>query len=168
MRTLFLILCLANIAVAMGMIWWMPDPMATRFGDGGQPVSVMSPDVFAVFIGGLVVLFVLLVLGMPRWMRMLPASLFNLPNRSFWMNEENRPRTERRIRSFLNAIGVAMMLLFLLLQWLTFQANRTTPPQLNLPIFWCSFAGFLAAIATLTVQFYLSFRLPKTTDSEIQ
>ena len=161
MRTLFLMLCLANIVIAVGMVLWMPDPMATRFGHGGLPVSVMSPEVYAVFISGLVVFFIALVLLTPRLMRVLPPSLVNLPNRAFWMSEDNRPRTERRIRVFFEGIGAVMQLLFLLLQWLTFTANRAIPPQLDMPIFWAGFVGFLVVMAVLTVRLYVSFRLPK-------
>jgi len=168
MRTLFLLLCLANIAVAVGMNWWMPDPMGTHFGAGNQADGFMSPAGFAVFISGFVALFATGVLIVPWLVRVLPASGWRMPNREFWMSEENRPRTARRFRSFFESVGIALMLLFLLIQWLTFHANRTAPPQINMPIFWCGFVGFLAVFAMLMVRFYVSFRLPKKTDAEIQ
>ncbi|MCL2701026.1 MAG: DUF1648 domain-containing protein [Phycisphaerae bacterium] len=166
MRILFLLLCLANIAVAVGMIWWMPDPMATHFGPDNQADDFMSPAGYVVFFSGLVVFFAGLFLCIPWLMRVLPVSAFNMPNRDFWMNQANRPRTLRRVEVYMDSLGIAMMLLFLLLQWLTFHANRTDPPQLIMPIFWCGLAGFLAAMTVLTVRIFLSFRLPKKSGEE--
>jgi len=161
MRILFLILCLANIVVAVVMIRWMPDPMAIHFGHGGLPNNFASPVGYAVLISGLVVFFAVLFLAMPWLLRVLPVSWISLPHCIFWMNEENRPRTTRRVGAFMASIGAATMVLFLLMQWLTFQANRATPVQLNMPIFLCVFTGFLAVFTTLTVRFGLSFRRPK-------
>ena len=161
MRLLFLLLCLANIAVAAGMIWWMPDPMATHFGTDHLADGFMSPAGYAVFMSGLVVLIAVIFLGMPRIAHRMPAWMWSFPNRKFWLSEEHRPETIRRLCSHFEVIGLAAMLFFLLTQWQVFHANQTAPPQLNPTLFWLSLAAFLTAAITLSIRMTRSFRLPK-------
>ena len=164
MRTFFLLLCLANIVTAAAAVWVMPDPMATHFGRDHLADGFMSPAEYAALMGGFVVFLAMVFLVMPRISHRIPARRWNLPNRDYWLSEEHRPETMRRLCSFLDVIGFATMLFFLLVQWQVFHANQAAPPRLNPALFWPSLVAFFTVTITLSIRMIRSFRLPKKTE----
>jgi hypothetical protein len=87
-----------------------------------------------------------------------------MPNRVYYLNEENRPQTIRRYRSFVESIGIGVMLFFLFIQWVTGQYFQADVPNLvetgvrNLMIGICTFFAFMVIEC---IRLHLSFRLPK-------
>ena len=166
MRILLIITCLANIAFAFGSLPWMPNPAAVHFGLGGIPDGFMVPITFArsvsYSVGMSTGVFICISLLMAR----TPSSLIYIPNRGYWLNKENRPKTLRRLCSFIELCGIVMMLFFLFMQWEIVQANQRVPPKLNGCIYlvFCTLPVF---IAIAFVRLYLSFRLPKDKDNYI-
>ena len=159
MRILFITICLANIAFAFGIIPWMPNPMAVHFAADGTPDGFASPMDNAASMCTLAGFMAAIILGTSWLMTVFPSSCFSMPNRDYWMSEERRPETIRRIRSFCELLGVWMMLFFLIVQWQIFQANQTVPPK---PINIGLYGGILLFVIIFeTVRSFLSFRLPK-------
>jgi len=78
------------------------------------------------------------------------------------MNEENRPKTVRRLCADVEFIGVATMLFILLFQWELFRANQMVPPKLEGNSLWIGTGVLLVVITIDIVRMLLSFRLPKT------
>ena len=166
MRILLIITCLANIAFALGSLSWLPNPMAVHFSHDGTPDGFASPlgnaVLMSLLVGGMGIVF----FGLSWFMPILPNSCFNLPNRDYWFNEENRPKTIRRFSAFLESIGAATMFFFLVLQWEVFQANQTVPPKrLNLDMMFGGSIVLIAFILFESVRLYLAFRLAKRPSS---
>ena len=145
MRTLFIITCIANIAFAFGTLPWMPDAML---------ISIIAAHLGAgVLIGSM-----LTETGL---------ELSYMPNREYYLNEENRPKTIRLYRSFVESIGVGVMLLFLFIQWVIGQYFQADVPNLvetgvrNLMI---GFITFFVFLIVECVRLHLAFRLPKGKD----
>jgi len=159
MRILFIIICLANIAFAFGSLPWMPNSMAVHFAADGVPDGWGLPLVNALLMSLVVGIMAVSILGTSWLITIAPSYSFNMPNRDYWMSEERRPETIRRIRSFCEWLGVWTMLFFLLIQWQIFQANQTVPPK---PISIGLYVGILLFVIIFeTVRSFLSFRLPK-------
>jgi uncharacterized membrane protein len=160
MRILFIATCLANIAFAFGSLPWMPNPMASHFDLDGTPNGAASPMVLAIIISTATVFSGTIFLSTSWLMTILPSDYFSIPNGDYWLNEENRPQTIRRICSFTELMGVWMMLFILLIQWEIFQANQTVPTKLGNNVHIAS-GVFLLTLTVATVRLLLAFRLPK-------
>jgi len=159
MRILFITICLANIVFAFGSLPWMPNPMGVHFALDGTPDGWGPPLVNALLMSLVVGIMAASILGSSWLITIAPSYSFNMPNRDYWMSEERRPETIRRICSFCELIGVWTMLFFLIVQWQIFQANQTVPPK---PISIEPYVGILLFVMIFeTVRSLLSFRLPK-------
>ena len=94
----------------------------------------------------------------------MPESI-NIPNREYWLNDVNRLKTIRRLCSSCEMIGVGTMFFLLNIQWITFCANQTAPPNLDVLMLMCAvgvFGIFVAYIVFDQVCLYRSFcRLPE-------
>ena len=167
MRILLIITCLAHIAFAFGMIPWMPERMVTTWGLDGKPSGFMSPITSAVIMSVTVALTGAIILGVSFFMSFatlhMPES-FNIPNRDYWLNEENRPITVRRICSNVELIGVGTMFFILFVNWELFRANQTVPPGKPSDMLTYAVGVLLAAITFDCVRMLRSFRLPKEKD----
>jgi len=143
----------------------MPEKMAVHFAPDGQVNRFDSSVVYAVMISVIVCFVAAIMLGISFFTSFvtthMPESV-NIPNRDYWLNEENRPITVRRICSNVELSGVGTMILFLLVQWEVFQANLTVPPgQPNINVLMCGTGVLLAVITFDCVRMLRSFRLPK-------
>ena len=165
MRILLIITCLANIACAFGSLPWMPERIANHFDLNGVPNQFISPIVNAMLLSVTTGFMGAIILGVSYLMafstKHMPE-LVNIPNRDYWMNEENRPKTVRRLCVNVEFIGVASMLFVLLFQWELFRANQMVPPKLEGNSLWVGTGVLLVVITIDIVRMLLSFRLPKT------
>jgi len=160
MRILLIITILANIAFAFGSLLWMPEKIAAHFGPDGNPTRFEPPIVSAVLMSFTVVFTGAILLGSSLMTSIIPPEHWNMPNRDYWLNDENRPQTIRRVCCSLELIGILTMLLILHLQWESFRANLIDPPKLSHCIYF-GLGIYLAAITFETVRLCWSFRLPK-------
>jgi uncharacterized membrane protein len=118
-----------GIAFAIGLRVWslwsqLPDTMASHYGLSGRADSYMSKEgFFLVFVliggGALAAIF-----ASPMLMRRLPPSLINIPNRNYWLaNEERREIAIERMGDLLGWMAVATAALLAAVTELVMQAN---------------------------------------------
>ena len=165
MRILFIITCLANIAFAFGTLPWMPEKVAIHFGLGGMADRFVSPMGNAIEMSLTIGILAGILFGVSLSMPIMPTSCINIPNRNYWLNEENRPQTIRRLRSFLDFVGIGVCLFFLFVQWETFQANQRAPVTLNMIEIWIGMGVFVVFVLVESIRLHLAFRLPKEKES---
>jgi uncharacterized membrane protein len=128
-RTNWPLLLTVGIAVALALRVWsvwaqLPDTMASHFGPTGRPDSFMSKDAFFLFMALIGGGSVASVFASPILIRHLPPSLVNLPNRHYWLaNEERREVAIDRVRGLLGWVGMATALLVAMVIELAMQAN---------------------------------------------
>ena len=140
------------LLVRVALVWsQLPDPVASHFGSGGQPDAFMSRRAFFVamaLVGGG---SVALVFASPLLLRRLPSTLVNLPNREYWLaNEQRRDEAVHRLAGTMGWIGAATTALLVIAIELTVQANLE---QTNLDeqtllaclIVYCAFVVFSVA-----------------------
>jgi uncharacterized membrane protein len=157
---------LANIAFAFGSLPWMPERMAVHFATDGSVNRFDSSIVYAVIMSVVACFVAAIMFGVSFFTSFasthMPESV-NIPNRDYWMNEENRPKTIRRLSYPGELIGVGTLLLILLIQWELVRVNLTVPPgQPSISVLMCSTGVLLAVIVFENVRVFLSFRLPKS------
>ena len=163
MRILFIITCLANIAFAFGTLPWMPEKVAIHFDANGMPNGWASPIANAILMSLITVIVGATVLGCSFLTAFCAEHMpehFNIPNRDYWLNEENRPQTIRRVCSYTELVGIGSMFFMLFIQWDIFRANQVDPVILSDNV-WIA-CGVLFILLTIeTVRLYLAFRLQK-------
>lgn len=118
-----------GIALAVALRVWslwsqLPDTMGSHYGMSGRADSYMSKEGFFLFMalvgGGTLVA----VFGSAALIRRLPSSLINLPNRSYWLaNDERREIAIGRISELMGGMGVATAALLAVATELVMQAN---------------------------------------------
>ena len=134
MRILFIITCLANIAFAFGTLPWMPEKVAVHFYPDGTPngweprfPSAMLTSIIAALVGAG-------ILGASLLMEMaakhLPEQFNKGLNHDHRLSDEEILKRVRRFCSYLEFIGIAVMLFFLCGNWEIFCANQRVPVTL--------------------------------------
>ena len=141
MRTLLILTFLANIAFTFGSLPWQPDAFARAVL---VSITVSLLTAFAIVVSS-------------KSFLSMPWTWWGTPNRDYWLNKENRPKTIQRCRFFIDKMGVAGMLAILFAQWAVFQIDR----EVFLAYRNYILAAFVTIITFELVCFYYSFyRLP--------
>ena len=153
MRTLFITLCLANIAFLFGTLPWWP-----KEGASNELAIHLTIAVLICFGFGFVAA---LFLGGSWLMTIVSPTDFRIPNREYWTNKENFPQTIRRIRFSIELMGIGILLFVLFLQWEHFQFLKTVSPEHNPVVLWFVGSILVAAVIFENLRLLWSFRLPK-------
>ena len=139
-----------GVALAVCLRVWslwsqLPDTMASHFGLSGRADSYMSKEGFFLVValvggGALAAVF-----ASPILIRRLPPSLINLPNRHYWLaNDERREIAIQRVADLLGGMGVATAALLAVAIELVMQANlhRTNFDNRTFMIVMAAYLGF--------------------------
>ena len=113
------------ISVRVGSLWSrLPDAMASHFGFSGRADSYMSKEGFflvMLLVGGGALAA---VSANPALIRRLPSGLVNIPNRKYWLaNDERREIAIERLADVHGGMGVATAALLAVAVELVMQAN---------------------------------------------
>lgn len=155
--TIFLLTILFNILSYV----MLPDKVAIHFGRGGRADSWASKDLNLLLFLGMEILMFLIFWYSPALVMKIPAKWVNLPNKSFWLAEENKPLTKQKLESLMPEFGIAMFVFFLFISILTLDANLSDPVKLNESMFLLELIIFLVYTVYWCIKFYKSFRVPK-------
>ena len=161
MRIFFLVTFAANVVLTLVSWVILPDNVAIHFGSNGMPDG-WSPVWLHVllFLGMQLVLFVTVYFG-GRLSLGLHGRWMNLPNKAYWLREENLPRAQEMIASTMLEFGTAMMLFLFVIGILTVKANLSDPVRLSNEFFWPAFILFMAFVVYWCIKFLVLFRVPR-------
>ena len=141
-----------------------------HFSLDGTPNSFMPAIANAVLMTIFTGIIAAIMLGTSALVAMAATHMpehFNVPNREYWLNDENRPGTILRVCFSCEMIGVGTMLFILYVQWIIFRANQTAPPNLDGLMLMCVAGVFVAYIVFDQVRLYRSFcRLPEESEPQ--
>ncbi len=155
-----------GIIIVLGLrillVWTeLPASMASNFGGGGRPNAFMSREFFFIFMmvvgGGSVAA----VFAAPILLRRWPSRLTNIPNRDYWLaNDERLYAAIDRMSGVLGWMGMATALMVAVAVELTIQSNLHQTKFANDAFLVCLGAYFVLVIAAL-VWMMRAFKVPK-------
>ena len=160
-RAVMDVVFLAVIVFNLASWLFLPDGVATHFGRGGQPDGWMSKGTHVVMLTGLMIVIYLPFALSPKLLDGVPAKYVSLPNREYWLADENRPEAVRRMAVLMFEFGAATGLLMLAVSILTAAANLSDPVALDEGLTWTLFIAYLAYTAWWVVRIFKAFRVPE-------
>lgn len=162
MRSLFLLCFLANLMLNAASLWIGPPSVAIHFGSGGQPDGWAPSYINALLMTMVnVVIFVSFYFA-PLLIRKMPAKWINLPNRSYWLKEENRAKAASMLSVELYRFGAATFVFMFVVTVLVIKANLSEPVRLDETNFWRVFGLYIAYTLYWTLRLVIMFRIPRS------
>jgi hypothetical protein len=128
---------------------------------GGARGFLGPKEINCLLFFGIDVLLFLLFWYSPALVMKTPAKWVNLPHKSYWLAEENKPLTRQKMESLMSEFGVAFFVYFFFISILTVDANLSDPVKLNESLFLAFLIIFLIYTVYWCIKFYKSFRVPK-------
>jgi len=164
MRKILIAAFAANLILIAVSFALSPDQVAIHFGGGGRPDSWASREfdaaIFLVLETTFFALFFyagILPLGVSR-------KFLNLPNKDYWLREENLALLQKKFGYYMAEFGVAIFVFFLGIKLLALQANLSDPVVLNYIWFMVVFVTFMIYTLWWLVRLVQGFQVPKSAD----
>ena len=164
MRKILIAALAANLILTAISLAVLPDQVAIHFGSGGRPDSWASKEfnatIFIVLEAPLFLLFyyaAVLPMGVSR-------KFLNLPNKDYWLREENLALLQRKFGHYMAEFGVAIFVFFFFIKLLDMQANLNDPVVLNSVWFMVVFITFMIYTLWWIVRLIQGFQVPKSAD----
>jgi uncharacterized membrane protein len=160
MRKVFIFVFLLNIIFIAASLFILPDSIATHFSGGGEPDSFGSKYFFAAVLAISETFIFVIFLFIPYIVMKSPPGLMNLPNKKYWLREENRPALKSKISTFFYEFGTAFFVFMFAIYFLAVKANFSEPVRLKNSLLYSMLIVLLLYTAYWFVKFFLSFRIP--------
>jgi uncharacterized membrane protein len=160
MRPLLAIVFAANVLLWLVSLAVLPDRVAIHFGPGGAPDAWASKELNALIFLVLETPLFLLFWFAPSLPLGIPPRFVSVPNKEYWLKEENRPAFKRKFQHLMAQFGTAFFLFFFCIGLLTVQANLSQPVRLKEEIFLPVLILFLGYTVVWTIGLFRSFRVP--------
>lgn len=87
--------------------------------------------------------------------------MIRLPNKDYWVSEENRPTMESKMQSLISEFGAVFLGLSFLIKLLTISANLADPVKLNASLFYAILVAFFLYVTYVCVKPLWAFAVPK-------
>ncbi|NIM12574.1 MAG: DUF1648 domain-containing protein [Candidatus Aminicenantes bacterium] len=159
-RSTFLLIFLLKILSNIVFYFILPDNIAIHFSSGGRPDSWAPKEINALIFLGLDLLLFFLFWYAPSLVMNTPEKWISLPNKSFWLKEENKPLVRQKLESLMSELGIATFVFMFLISILTIQANLSKPVKLDESLFVLFLIVFLIYVVFWCIKIFKAFRLP--------
>jgi uncharacterized membrane protein len=161
MRNTFIMIFILNLILAA--VAWIASPshVAIHFGAGGEANGWAPAFINALLMAGMNVMIFLTFYFLPHMLRRMSPDWINLPNKEYWLLEENRGRMESMFTVSMYQFGTATLLFLFLVSLLSFNANLSHPVRLSDGLFWIAFTLYMLYTAYWTVTILRAFHFPK-------
>lgn len=160
MRSLFIWMFIANMALTFASLFVLPESVAIHFGPGGKADNWTSCYFNALFMMAVQVTLFCAIYFNRRLVLLFPRKMINLPNREYWLCPANFDRAMDKLQRFLWNIGSALFLLLLIMGLLSLKANLSNPVRLDERILFAALGAFLVFILGWLTAFFRAFRVP--------
>lgn len=162
MRKLLICFFLANVILTLISLLILPSEVAIHFGRNGIPDSWAPKETNAIiFLVIQLPLFILFYSASILPLK-IPPKLLSLPNKNYWLKEENISRIKPQLVSLMLEFGCALFTFLLGTGLLTLEANLSDPVRLNEAIFFPLFIAFMIFTGYWCVKFTMAFKIPGT------
>ena len=152
-------LVIVIVAVAMPIIYYpqLPETVASHFNYKGEADGSMTKSSFIIIQFALTLFMAIMFGALAIFIPKMPMSLINMPNKDYWLNDENKEETRKLIQRFLLWFGSITLGFTTLIFQETLQVNLARSNKLN-SNFWIYFAAFMVLTSIFTIKFVLHFR----------
>jgi len=161
MRTAFILSFVANLLLALVALILSPATVAIHFGYGGEPDGWAPAYVSALIMVGTNGFLFFLLYFIPHLIRRTPARWINLPNKEYWLKEENKGRMFSLLTEMLFQFGILTFIFMFVVGLLSLQANLSKPVRLQENLFWWPLGMYLVCAVFWTVRLIRTFRVRK-------
>jgi len=163
MRKLLICLFLANVILTLISLLILPSEVAIHFVRNGIPDSWAPRETNAIiFLVIQLPLFILFYSASILPLK-IPPKLLSLPNKNYWLKEENISRIKPKLTSLMLEFGCALFCFLLGTGLLTLEANLADPVRLNETLFFPLFIAFMLYTGYWCVKFAMAFKIPEDT-----
>ncbi len=132
----------------------LPDKVAIHFGISGEPDSWSSKGEYLAIHLGLFAFLTLIFAGFAELIDKVPASLFNIPHKKYWLSKDREKYTRSKVESFLYWTGAITLLLILIMNQKVIMFNFDESVSATND-FWAILLGYLLVLGLLI---YVHFR----------
>jgi hypothetical protein len=140
---------LALVAIQIAWYWpRLPLVIASHFDVAGRPNGWMSREAFVGVYVGVVVLLTVVFSAI----RVVPPSLWNLPNKEYWLAPERRAATVARVADEMTSFGNATLALVVATFELAFRANLPGGTFAS-EVMWAILGAYLIFVVARLVRF---------------
>ena len=161
MKKLFVISFIANLLLMIVSIMILPEVVAIHFGLGGKPDSWASSYINAMIMGVTHTVIFLIFFFSSDIIHKVPAKYISLPNKDYWLNEENISNAAAIFSKEMYLFGVATFVFMFFIGLLTFQANLSTPVVLREDLLLWGMGIYLGFTIYWIISLILKFKIPK-------
>jgi hypothetical protein len=161
MRVVFILSFCLNLMLTVASLVLCPSRVAINFGAGGDPNGWAPAYVNALIMTGVNVLIFASFFFTPQLLRIMPHRWINLPNKQYWLREENRTKLESILAAQMYQFGILTFAFFFMVGLLSLQANLSDPVRFREDLFLWPFGIFITYTIYWTIRMMLAFRLPK-------
>ena len=161
MRTLFIVSFGLNLILAIAALVLCPSNVAIHFGPGGYPNGWAPAYVNALIMSGINIVIFASVFFTPHLLRITPARWLNIPNKEYWLRDENKTKVESMLNAPMCQFGTLTLVFMFLVGLLVLQANLSDPIRLREDLFWWPFGLYMTYTVYWTVKIMLVFRVPQ-------
>jgi uncharacterized membrane protein len=142
-----------------------PPNVAIHFDKNGNPNSWAPKETNAIiFFATELTLFVIFII-IPSLVFKFPARLISLPNKDYWLKEENKPKVRTKFAILMWEFGIGLFTFLFFVEFLVLDANLTKPVRLNEKLFLSVFITYMVYTVYWCVKILRSFRIPKDAET---
>jgi len=160
MRVAFILSFIANIGLSLLSLAILPSRVAIHFGAGGNPDNWAPNYVQVLFFLSVEALLFFVIFYSPRLVTKLSPRWVNLPNKDYWLSEENKDLAVARMAHYMYQFGTVMFAFLFLVGMLTMQANLKDPVRLDQSVLLTALAVYFVYTIAWCVALYRGFRVP--------
>ena len=161
MRKVFIFVFLVNIIFLAASLFILPDRVAMHFSGGGEPDSFGSKYFYAIMLCLIELVTFSVFFFIPYIVMKSPPGMMNLPNKEYWLKEENRHALRSKIAPLFYEFATVFFMFMFAVNLLAVKANLSEPVRLDNRLFFSILIVLLLYTAYWCVKFFLSFRIPK-------
>ncbi len=129
--------CLAVVALLVDVAWYypqLPQQVPLHFGAAGQPDNWGTKQELVGWLLAAVVIVVTLLVPAVGLIKVLPASLINLPHRDYWLAPEREATTRRELLHRMGWFACATIVFLGFLFHSSLHAAFRQPPGMDSPL----------------------------------
>lgn len=155
--------CLVLLLAIAQMVWWypqLPEVVPSHFDGRGQVDEEMAKPAFYFLIGGIQLLTMVGLPVLGHFLKGLPDSLINMPNKEYWLAAERRDDSLAVSFYMLLAIswltGLLMIVVFQLSAQVAMKQRTGISPEM-----WIAIVAYLVVVSGICGWSFFRFRMPK-------